>query len=266
MTIAKIKKIFKSEKPLIGVIHLPALPGYEVSPGMETIISKALADLKTLEKAEFNGVLVENDGDHPPHIGASKQVTKQFGKVMEIVIQKAHVPVGLEILYDMPGTVKLAAKVKAQFVRLDVFVDSGITRYGPTVFAEPKKIVEIKKKLYPELLLFTDVQVKHLAMLDKSKSLETSIKSAVASGSDGVIVTGIWTGKEPTSKDCITAKKNAGDIPVFIGSGLSSKNADKFLSILDGGIVASSIKKGEYIDLKKAKELVSVVKKMEGNI
>lgn len=260
------KQLFPESKSLIGVIHLPALPGYADCPGLKQVISKALVELNTLEKNGFDGVLVENDGDHPPHIGFNKEITKHFEKVIKTVIQNAHVPVGLEILYDMPGTVELAAKVKAQFVRLDVFVDSGKTRYGPTIFAEPKKIVEIKNKLHPGLLLFTDVQVKHLTMLDENKSLAESVKEALAYGSDGIIITGVWTGKEPTVEDCIIAKENTGNVPVFIGSGLSSKNAEKFIPIIDAGIVASSIETGDYINLKKAKELVNTVKKIRVKI
>lgn len=261
----RFKQVFCSEKPLIGVIHLPALPGYPECPGMENIILKALTDLKTLEESGFGGALIENDGDHLPHIGFNAEISKNFEKVMEAVIKKTHIPIGLEILYDMLGTVELASKVKAQFVRLDVFIDSGKTRYDSIVYAAPKRIVEIRNALNPDLLLFTDVQVKHLTLLE-SKTLDKSVREAVALGSDGIIVTGMWTGKEPTIDDCINTKENAKNLPVFIGSGLSKENAGEFLSVVDGGIVASSIKTGDYIDFQKANSLVSTVKKMEVKI
>ena len=241
---------------------MPALPGYKNHPGMNKVIKKTLKDLDTLERAGYNGILVENDGDHPPHIGPNAAITHHFSEVMKVILQHAKVPIGIEILYDMPGTVELAATLKICFVRLDVFSDSGKTPYGPIVSAEPEKIVNIKTSLNKDLILFTDIQVKHLIMLNK-KTIKDSVTQAIKFGSDGIIITGTWTGKKPSFKDCIEAKKYSGDIPVLVGSGLSSTNAEKILSVLDGGIVATAIKNGDYIDLKKAKALVSLVNKKE---
>ncbi len=257
----RFRTIFPNKKILIGVIHLPALPGFKEHIGMKSVVEKALKDLSTLQKAGFDAVLVENDGDHPPHIGPNSKISMSFEMVMKSVIQSAKIPVGLEILYDMVGTVRLAAKVNADFVRLDVFVDDGKTQYGSIIKAQAKKIVDLRNQLCPDLLLLTDIQVKHLALLGK-KPLKKSTQEAVEAGSDGIIVTGNWTGEEPAYGDCLIAKKVADTVPVLVGSGLSSKNAHKFLSLADGGIVATSIKTGEYIDLKKAENLV---KKSKGS-
>ena len=41
--------LFGADKPIIGVIHLPALPGHPDSPGLDRVIGKALKDLNALE-------------------------------------------------------------------------------------------------------------------------------------------------------------------------------------------------------------------------
>ena len=41
--------MFGEQKLLVGVIHLPPLPGYPESPGMDAVVDKALADLRALE-------------------------------------------------------------------------------------------------------------------------------------------------------------------------------------------------------------------------
>lgn len=250
--------VFNEAKTLIGVIHLPALSGDSHYP-LDKIIHKALVDLKTLEKTGFDGGLVENHGG-PSVFSHDASISQAFGEVMKKLLKKAKIPLGLEIIYDMPGTVELAAKVGVAFVRLDVFVDSGKTKSGRIIQAEAEKIVKIKKALCPKLLLLTDIQVKHLTML-ATRTVAQSAKEAVKEGSDAVIITGSWTSIEPLISDCIEARANVGKTPVFIGSGFSAKNAKKFLSIADGAILATSIKTANYLDPAKAKQLVQKVRK-----
>ena len=47
----------KSDKPIIGVTHLPPLPGYENSPGIDAVVEKALPDLRAPESGPVGGVL-----------------------------------------------------------------------------------------------------------------------------------------------------------------------------------------------------------------
>lgn len=256
-------KLFKNKKTLIGMIHLPALPGYPEHPGMHAVAKKALVDLETLQQAGFHAALVENDNDRPPHFGWNQTISHTFLQIMKVLKKKSRIPIGMEIIYDMPGTVTVAAKAKADFVRLDVFVDNVQTRYGPSIQAQAEKIVKMRDSLAPNLLLLTDIHVKHVTMLDK-KTLQQSAKEAIAAGSDALIITGTWTGVEPNVDDCRAAKKVAKNIPVLIGSGLNKNNINKLFSIVGGGIVGTSIKTEDYINKKKAKELVSHVEKYGG--
>ena len=54
-------------KFLIGMIHLSPLFGMEGFPGIDYCIDKAKKDLENLEKAGFDGALIENDNDNTPH-------------------------------------------------------------------------------------------------------------------------------------------------------------------------------------------------------
>ncbi|MBI3984433.1 MAG: BtpA/SgcQ family protein [Candidatus Levybacteria bacterium] len=258
-------KLFKNNKPMIGMIHLPPLPGYIKHPGMDAVIKKALIDLNTLQKAGFDGVLIENDNDQPHQIGVSKSITASFTKVMKQVCKEAKIPVGMEIIYDMPQTIKTAHKVGADFVRLDVFVDTVLTKWGK-IPSQAKELVVLKEKIgAKELVMLTDIQVKHAQMLDK-KTLEQSAKEAAQYISNALIVTGDWTGHPPFINDCKKVKKAAKATPLLIGSGLDSKNIKKLFKYADGAIVGTSIKTGDYIDLVKATNLINVVKKIRSKI
>lgn len=258
-------KLFLNKKPLIGMIHLPALPGYENHPGMKSVINKALVDLETLQKAGYDGALVENDNDQPHQIKVLPAVKMAFGKVVTKILKQASIPVGMEIIYDMTATIKVAQEVGAQFVRLDVFVDNVETKWGK-IPAQVEELIKLKKKINAEkLVLLTDIQVKHAKMLDR-KSLEKSAKEAIKYGTDALVVTGNWTGEPPSLYDCKTAKKVAKETPVFIGSGLNKDNVKALFKYADGAVVGTSIKTGDYVNFKKAKELMEVVNEIRSNL
>lgn len=253
-------KLFPNKKPLIGMIHLPLLPGYQGYLGKKYVIKKALKDLNTLELAGFDGVLVENHEGLPGFVGASDKIKEVFKDVVKEIMVHSKVPVGMEIIYDMPATVDVAANIECDFVRLDVFADSVKTRWGivPQSYRIVNKILNSYSK---KPLLFVDVHVKHAKLLTK-KNLEESIKVSLKHGANGIIVTGNWTGIEPEINDLKVACKYIKEaVPVIVGSGLSVLNAEKLLLFSDAAIVGTSIKTGKHIDFKKANDLVEAVKK-----
>jgi len=250
-----------NKKLMIGMVHLPPLPGYPKHPGMPAVISKALVDLETLEDAGFDGILVENDNDQPHQIGVNNIILEAFRKIMKKIKSKSKVLVGMEIIYDMQNTVQMAVDLKLDFVRLDVFADTVSTRWG--VIAEScMKVDEMLQKTKTRPSIYTDVHVKH-AQVISGRKLRKSVKRSIDYGSSGIILTGNWTGEAPNTLDLIEAKKLAGGkIPVLVGSGLDLENAAKILSVADGAIVGTSIKTGEYIDKYKATNLIRIVRSM----
>lgn len=258
----KFKELFKAQKPLIGMIHLPPLHGYPNHPGMKSVLKKASKDLKTLVKAGFQGALVENDNDQPHQINVSAGIIESFTEIMTKLLRETEIPLGMEIIYDMLATVKVACQVKADFVRLDVFVDNVRTKWGK-IPAQAEELVALKKKVhYEDLLFLTDIQVKHAKMIDK-KTIEQSAEEAVQTKSDGLIVTGSWTGIAPSLHDCRVVKRVAGDLPVLIGSGLNHSNIARLWPVIDGAIVGTSIKTGNLVDYNKAKLLVTIARSFQ---
>ena len=53
---------FWNQRPLVGMVHLRALPGcpYETGESLQSIIEHAIIDAQTLEAAGASAVIVEN--------------------------------------------------------------------------------------------------------------------------------------------------------------------------------------------------------------
>ena len=120
-----VKKIFGKEKNiLIGMIHLPSLLSMEGFSGIEKMVKNAIADLKNLEAAGFDAVLVENDNDKPHTEFANAAQIANLTVVAREVCKQAKIPVGVQMmLNDWEASFSIAKAVGAKFTRLDVFVD-----------------------------------------------------------------------------------------------------------------------------------------------
>ena len=256
--------IFPRKKPIIGVVRLLPLLGYQDFPGINEIVMVGLNDIKNLEKAGFDGALVDNH-THSHVIKATTEMTASFAVVMNELIKKSRIPLGVQFLIDDPeASLAIAKSSRAKFIRTDFFVDRVKTEYG---IMEPmaKKIIAYRKKIFAQdILILADVQVKYAEMLDKDKTMAISVKQAFAAGADGVIVTGPWTGVAPELNKLNDAKKAAKNMPVIIGSGLTVENSKTLLQVADGALVGTAIRDESRIDYKKAKKLATQVKKFKG--
>ena len=62
LQIKDLKEIFRTSKPIIGMVHcwpLPGAPGY-TGYSMQTIVDHALRDAHTLAEGGIDGLIVEN--------------------------------------------------------------------------------------------------------------------------------------------------------------------------------------------------------------
>ena len=257
---SNIKKVFGKEKNiLIGMIHLPPLLSIKGFSGIDKMIKNALIDLRNLEAAGFDAVLVENDNDKPhTEFGNPAQIANLTVVAYE-VCKVAKVPVGVQMmLNDWNASFSIAKAVGAKFTRLDVFVDD-VTCDWCTIHPKPKEIIEFKNKIYPELVLLTDIQVKYKKMI-KTRPLAVSAKMAILNNTDAVIVTGSATGMETPVSSLIQVKEKFPKFPLFIGAGVRESNIIEQLRVANGAIIGTSIKTGERINLKKAKALAAKIK------
>lgn len=271
-----LQKIFERKKPIIGMVHFPPLLGYEDFPGLRECLKKSLSDAKALEKGGVDGLMVENNYDIPHKIFVDPETITSMTFLTREIVKSVSVPVGINVLWnDYKAALSIAKTYGAKFIRVPVFVDSVETEYGK-VLAEPEKVTAFREKIgASDIALFTDIHVKHAKMLEK-KTISESAKEAKKKGSDGLIITGKWTGDAPDLSDLKEARKVVGkNFPILIGSGATKDNVRTLLQYADSVIVGTSLKTGklrlkeEEINLKswqesisseKVKEFVKVVK------
>lgn len=256
--------IFPKRKSIIGVIALPPLLGYPEFRDLDSVITRALADLDTLQHGGVDGVCLENDYDQPHQLTVGPEIVAAFTVIAKEVKRHANIPVGLQVLLnDWRASLSIAKVIDAEFVRLDFFVDKVRIAAG-VIEPEPQSVLAYRKQIKAEnILLLTDVQVKYSELLEPGKSISKSVRQAIANNSDAIIVSGKMTGESPTLKDLIEARKTAMEFPVLVGSGTTAQNVGELFHYADGAIVGTALKNSmayESIVAERVKQLMDAVK------
>jgi hypothetical protein len=236
----KFKKAFNDKRVVIGMVHCSPLLGYGNPLKIREVEKKFMKDLKALISGGVDAVMIENNYDAPHYETAKLSTIPHLTDLCLKARKYTKKPLGICILWNDYETALAIAKIaEFNFIRVPVFVDKVKTVYG--IFSgKAKEVIDFRKKINAEdILIFADVQVKHAEHLIK-RSLSVAIREAIAKKADAVIITGKWTGDPPTVKDVNEAKKTAKNIPVILGSGITTGNIKKYCA--DAFIVGSYFK------------------------
>ena len=255
---SRFRTLFPSPLPVIGMIALPPLPGYEAFRSIDALVDAALADLERLEAGGVDGALIENDFDQPHTMTGGPEIHAAMTRVTREVVAHARVPVGVEVLLnDWRASLAIAAATGARFIRMDFFVDRVMTKCGPFE-PDPAAVLEYRRSIRAEAVqLFTDLQVKYSTPIGDPKSLGLSAREAEAAGADAVIVTSTETGIGPSPDDLREAR--ASTLPILIGSGLTPENAAALMPLADGAIVGTSLRSGRSASDRVVSERVTML-------
>ncbi|MGB5732677.1 MAG: BtpA/SgcQ family protein [Acidimicrobiia bacterium] len=269
MDVTTFRRLFTSSKPIIGVIHLPALPGYPDSPGIDAVLDKAVSDLSALERGGVDGVLVENFADRPFRLKARPETVAAMTRVVrELVLTAKTAVIGVEVLLNDPAaSLAVARMAGAGFMRTDFFVDPmERPEFEGPIDIDPEGLMSYRQSIgADDVLVLADIQVKFAAML-VDRSLAESARLAAHHGADAIGVTGNETGNPPSASAVEQAKSGAGACPVLVGSGLDVANASMLMAAADGAIVGTSVKTGDHIDAAKVGELVDTVRALNNGV
>jgi len=254
---------FFQANPLIGMVHLRALPG---SPGwdnepIDAIISHAIADAHALEAGGADAIMVENFFDVPfakdavpPHTLAAMTLA------VEAVRRAVSLPIGVNVLRnDACAALAIAHLCGAQFVRVNVYVGAAVTDQG-IIEGAARSAILYRRELRADVAIWADVYVKHAAQLG-TVSLEDAARDAVHRGrADAIIVSGTATGYTTDVEEVRRVKTVIPDTPLLIGSGFNTKTAAPLLLYADGAIVGTSLKAGGNVAAPVEQKLVRALR------
>lgn len=241
----KYAALFGTEKPLIAMIHVQALPGTPANcMSVEQIAAQAVDEARVLVEAGVDAIMLENMHDAPYlNRQVGPEIVAAMTRVAVAVRQAVALPLGIQILAGANhAALAVALAAGLQFIRGEGFVFSHVADEG-LMHSDAGSLLRYRKAMLAEQIqVFTDIKKKHSAhAISADVSLEDTCHAAEFFLSDGVIITGSATG-QPVKSGELESVHKASSLPVLVGSGVTPENLPRIWAAADGFIVGSYFK------------------------
>lgn len=261
--------IFGIRKPIIGMIHVKALPGTpDYDYDVKSIIDKSKREAGIYMDAGIDAVIIENMHDVPY---LKRNVGPEITSLMSIIGYEIKntfsCPCGIQILAGAnKDAIAAAQSAGLDFIRAEGFVYAHVADEG-IMESDAGELLRYRKMIGAEkVLIFTDIKKKHSShSITSDVDIVETAHTAEFFKSDGVVITGVATGKETDVDDVKNVKQNA-NIPVLIGSGLTVNNIENYFAFADGFIIGSHFKKDGFwkneIDVTRVRRFMNKVNEL----
>lgn len=252
---------------LIGMVHVAPLPGSPRWDGsMQRVVAAAVADARALIEGGMDALLIENHGDAPFTPGRVEPATVA---ALAVVAREIHAALpgaalGINVLKnDARAALAVACAVGAQFIRVNVHAGAVVADQG-LVQSDAYGTLRDRRLLGADVQIFADVGGKHAVPLGPI-DLEQHARDLRHRGlADGLVVSGPATGAATPLADLKRVRGAVPDVPILVGSGATPDTAAELLSIADGLIVGTALKRnGDVagpVDPERVRRLVAAAR------
>lgn len=228
------------------MVHVGALPGtpHAIEP-VEALARRAAEEASLLASLGYDAIIIENMHDAPYLLrSVGPEIIAAMARIASQVRASVTIPVGIQILAGANhAALAVAHACNLDFIRAEGFVFASVADEGTLHEADAGPLLRSRRAIGADrVAILADIKKKHSShAITGDLDLGETAHAAEFCGADGLIVTGIATGRETSAHDLLAAK-NASKLPLFAGSGVTPANVRTTLEVADGVIVGSSIK------------------------
>ena len=265
-----LARVLGVPKAVIGMVHLRALPGSPRWAGtIREVAQAALDDARALAEGGVDTLLVENYGDVPFAPGRVDAGTVAgMAAVITEIREALALPIGVNVLKtDALSALAVAAATGARFIRVNVHVGAVVADQG-LLQSDAHDTLRYRRLLGSDVKIFADVQAKHGVPL-ASVPIEQEARDCVSRGlADALVVSGAATGEPTPMGDIKRVRGAVPDVPLLVGSGVTAETVGELLSVADGVIVGTAVKRDGHlanpVDPERVRRLVQAARAARG--
>lgn len=265
------ESLFPNSKPVIGVIHVGALPGAPLSKfPVGELTELAVREAEVYRRGGVDGIMIENMHDTPylrGHVGP--EIVAAMAVIGQAVKIESKLPVGVQILAAANREAMAVAHAAGlDYIRAEGYAFAHVADEG-LIEASAAELLRYRKLIGAERVqVWADIKKKHAShAITADVSLGETAAAVEFMRADAVIVTGSVTGEPPRIEDVREAKAHS-SLPVLLGSGINADNLADYYAIADGFIIGSSFKADGHwanpIELPRVERLIA--KKQETEV
>lgn len=228
---------------LVGVLHLPPLPGAVNYEGrvVAEIAEAAAEDAILLAKAGFTHVMVQDASDNPQPTLAETPTVAALAAVGARVAQAVDIPLGVVIGHnDGPASVAVAHAIGARFVRVKVL--TGVSA-GASGFIQgcAYEVAQMKRLLGSDVAVWADAH--EATSVSMAGGLEWAAREAISfGGADTIVVTRDSGVDDALSTIAELRTALPDDTPLVIGGRVTLATLSHAVAGSDGAIIGSALK------------------------
>jgi membrane complex biogenesis BtpA family protein len=259
---------FPNPKPIIGMIHVGALPGTPASRfSLAEITAQAVAEAAIYRDAGLDGVLIENMHDVPYLRGAvGPEIIAALAVIGHEVKSASRLPTGIQVLAGANrDAMAIAHAAQLDFIRAEGFVFAHVADEG-LIQSSAAELLRYRKMIGAERVqVWADVKKKHSShAITADITLGATAEAVEFMRGDAVIVTGSVTGDAPQLPDVQEVKAHC-RLPVLLGSGIDDRNIAAFYAAADGFIIGSFFKAdGHWMNVVDPRRVARLLSAIEG--
>jgi membrane complex biogenesis BtpA family protein len=257
-------------KPIIGMAHLPALPGtplYDSAAGMAHVREWVARDLDALQSGGIDAVMFCNENDRPYRLDADMATVAAMADVVASLRPQLSVPFGVNVLWDPRATLAVAAASGAAFAR-EIYAGAFAGDFGLWV-RTAGDVFRYRREVGAEhcRLLF-NINAEFAAPLAPRPLGEVARSIVFSSMPDALCVSGPITGQPADASGLaeVAQAVTGSGVPVLVNTGFRAANAAELLRFADGAVVGSSLKVDGVtwnpVDPARVRKLMDVVRNL----
>ena len=239
--------LFRREKPVIAMAHVPALPGtprYNRQAGVEYLVEQMRPDVEHLVEGGVDAIMFCNEDDRPYVFKAGIEQIAAMSRVVT-ELKPDNIPFGVDFLWDPMAAIAIAHATGASFVRevLTGVYESDMGLWSPNA----GDVMRFRENIGGgNIRVFFNV-VPEFGLSLGGRTVSQRARSVVVSClADVILISGPMAGEEPDISIFEEVKSVIGDVPVLLNTGAKVTNVAAYLKVADGVIVGSSLKRDGY--------------------
>ena len=238
-----LTRIFRVPKPVIAMLHLPALPGrplHDRAAGVDAAVEAVERDLEALQAAGVDGLLFCNEADLPYQLRVGPEISAAMASVVGQLRGQLRVPFGVNLLWDPIASLAVARAVGASFIRevLTGVYESDLGMIEPAI----GEIAAYRTAIGGDEIALFDNIAPEFASAVGTRGIAERARGAAFLRADAILISGPAAGVPFEMGDLRLAKEAVPDTPVIANTGVRADRLDEIFGVADGVIVGTSLK------------------------
>jgi len=237
-------ELFGTDRPIIAMCHLRALPGdpgYDGSEGVDAVIGHARQDLLALQDGGVDAVMFSNEASLPYLTDVKTITVATMARIIGELRADIRLPFGVNVLWDPRASIDLAVATGATFAR-EIFTGAYASDFGIWNTACGEVIRHQHAIHGGKVRLLFNIVPEAAAYLAPRAVSDIARSTVFNARPDALCISGITAGADTPLDVLREVKAAVPDTVVFANTGVRLENVEEQLAIADGAVVGSTFK------------------------